>query len=75
MKSAQMSAAKSMRSLRAISGDEYDPASEPSDPWIQQAAAEGRGERTIEKSTEPEWFMNIIRSPKARDIENNLGFE
>ncbi|MGD9856848.1 MAG: hypothetical protein AB7U20_18015 [Planctomycetaceae bacterium] len=61
--------------MRTASGDYADPSEESSDPWIQQAGSEARGNRPKEKSTEPEWFVNMLRSPKARDIENNLGFE
>lgn len=74
-KSVQSAAAQTIESMRPTSFDYADPSEEASDPWIVQAGAEARGDRPKEKAVEPKWFMDIVRSPKARDIENNLGFE
>jgi hypothetical protein len=54
-------------------GDYSDPTDETGDPWMQQVGVEARGDRPREPDEEPDWFHNSLTSPKARDIERNLG--
>lgn len=44
-----------------------------SDPWIQQAAAEGRRDHPVEKVNDPLGLRKYVMSDRAREIENNLG--
>ncbi|MEZ6058564.1 MAG: hypothetical protein R3C01_17830 [Planctomycetaceae bacterium] len=48
---------------------------ESSDPWIAETAKEGRPNMEREKSAEAAWFRNLMLSPKAQEIEANVGFE
>ena len=75
MESVQMAASETVEALRPSSSNYVDPADETSDPWVKKAGSEARGNRPVEKSEEPAWFRNLLMSPKARDIENNLGIE
>lgn len=60
-------------SFKPNTGDYDDDTDEGDDAWIQQAGIEARGDRPLEKSTDP--IRDMIMSPKARSIERNLGFE
>lgn len=75
MRGESADAPRAITSHRLKPPDYADPTEQSSDPWIHQAGAEARGNRPKEKSVEPEWFTNLLRSPKAREIENNLGIE
>ena len=56
--------------------DNYDHGPDkPIESWTQTAGSEGRADKTMQKSNEPDWFRNLLTSQKARDIERNLGFE
>ena len=56
--------------------DNYDHGpDQPIESWTQKAGTEGRADKTMQKSSEPDWFRNLLTSQKARDIERNLGFE
>ena len=46
-----------------------------SDPWIQRAGVEARGNRPLDSIDEPHWFHNMLTTPKARDIERNMGID
>lgn len=63
------------QALRPTSFDGWDPGSETGDPWVQQAGAEARGNRPVEREVDPLGFRNLFMSAKARDIEKNLGIE
>ena len=52
-----------------------DGTDDSSDPWIGNAAAEGRSEYSVEKQSDPLGIRPYLMSQKARDIERNLGFE
>jgi hypothetical protein len=68
-------ATRTVQALRPVSDDGWDPASETGDPWVQQAAAEGRGNRPVEKTVDPLGLRKVFMSEKARDIERNMGIE
>ena len=61
--------------LKPTSADDWDPGSETSDPWIQKAGAEARGNRPVEHEPDPLGLKQIFMSNKARDIERNMGIE
>lgn len=62
--------------LAAQGLDNYDHGPDkPIESWTQTAGSEGRADKTMQKSNEPDWFRNLLTSQKARDIERNLGFE
>ena len=44
-----------------------------SDPWIQQAASEGRREYSVEKVNDPLGLRKYVMSDRAREIERNVG--
>lgn len=44
-----------------------------SDPWIQQAASEGRREYAVEKANDPLGLRKYVMSDRAREIERNVG--
>ena len=75
MHTARMAATEAVAALRPTSSDYTDPADDIGDPWIQAAGDEARGHRPKEQSDDPDWLRNLMMSPKARDIERNLGFE
>lgn len=52
-----------------------DPAEESTDPWITEAAQEGRPDQQREASNEAPWFRNMMMSSKAQSIEANVGFD
>ena len=52
-----------------------DGADDSSDPWIADAANEGRAEFKVEKDADPLGLKPYFMSQKARDIERNLGYE
>ena len=54
--------------------DEENPADDPGDPWISAAAQEGRDGQKGEMQNDPLHLRQYVISPKARSIENNLGF-
>jgi hypothetical protein len=66
---------QTVEALRPSSFDGWDPGSETSDPWIQQAGAEARGDRPVEKEYDPLGLKKYVMSDKARDIERNMGIE
>jgi hypothetical protein len=68
-------ASQTVESLRPTSFDSWDPGSETGDPWVQQAGAEARGHRPVEKEFDPLGFRQVFMSDRARDIERNLGIE
>jgi hypothetical protein len=55
--------------------DYADWTNDVSDPWVQEAGAQARGNRPRESLGEPDWFHNMLTSEKARDIERNTGFD
>ncbi len=75
MQSMQTTASATVDAMRPSASTSVHPADEPSDPWIKKVGTEARGNRPKEKSEEPPWLRNLLMSPKARDIENNLGIE
>ncbi len=75
MHSVQMAASETVDAMRPSSSNYANPEDEASDPWVKKAGSEARGNRPKEKSEEPPWLRNLLMSPKARDIENNLGIE
>jgi hypothetical protein len=69
-------ASRTVEALRPTSFDAWDPGSEESsDPWVQQAGAEARGHRPVEKEFDPLGLKKVFMSDKARDIERNMGIE
>ena len=52
--------------------DYRDPTEEESDEW-EFVGKEARGDRPLEK--EPDPIKRLIMSPKARNIERNLGID
>lgn len=68
-------ATQTVEALRPTSFDGWDPGSETSDPWVQQAGAEARGHRPVEKEYDPLGLKKYLMSDKARDIERNMGIE
>lgn len=56
-------------------GDYADGTDHFSDPWVQQAGVEARGNRPRESVGEPAMIHNLLTSPKARDIERNVGLD
>lgn len=56
-------------------GDYDDGTDDVSDPWIHQAGVEARGNRPRDSVDEPRWFHNMLTTPKARDIERNMGYD
>lgn len=68
-------AMQTVDALRPSSFDGWDPGSESTDPWIQQAGAEARGHRPVEKEYDPLGLKKVFMSDKARDIERNMGIE
>lgn len=75
MSSMQGMAAKTMEALRPGSFDGWDPGSESTDPWVQQAGAEARGDRPMQTEYDPLKLRQYLMSDKARDIERNMGIE
>lgn len=75
MSTMQGMASQSIAALRPTSMDGWDPGSEASDPWVAEVAAEGRGNRPIEKEYDPLGLKKYLMSDKARDIERNMGIE
>jgi hypothetical protein len=75
MSSIQGFASQSVAAMRPSSFDGWDPGSETGDPWVQQAGAEARGHRPVEKEFDPFGLKQIFMSDRARDIERNLGVE
>jgi len=75
MSSMQNMASKTVEALRPVSFDSWDPGSESSDPWVQQAGAEARGHRPVETEYDPLKLKQFLMSDKARDIERNMGIE
>ena len=75
MSSMQNMASRTVEALRPESFDGWDPGSETGDPWVQQAGAEARGNRPVEKEFDPLGLKKIFMSEKARDIERNMGIE
>jgi hypothetical protein len=55
--------------------DYADSTDDVSDPWIQQAGVEARGNRPREPIEEPSWYHNLWTTPKTRDIERNMGLD
>ncbi len=55
------------------SWDEDNPADDPGDPWIAEAASEGRADQKAEHSNDPLHLRQYFLSNKARAIENNVG--
>jgi hypothetical protein len=70
-----MAATEAVAALRPTSFDYSDPTDEIGDPWVQAAGDEARGHQPKESADDPDWLRNLMMSPKARDIERNLGFE
>lgn len=75
MSSVQGMASQTVEALRPTSFDGWDPGSETGDPWVQQAGAEARGHRPVEKELDPLGLKKVFMSQKARDIERNMGIE
>jgi hypothetical protein len=67
--------ASTVQALRPESGNGWDPGSESTDPWVQEAGAQARGNREMEKEADPLNLKRFFMSDKARDIERNLGVE
>jgi hypothetical protein len=63
------------RSMKPESWDEELPADDPGDPWIAVAGQEGRADQPRVKSDEPKVIHNLLLSPRARAIEQNLGYD
>jgi hypothetical protein len=51
----------------------YSDGTESSDPWVMQAAAEGRRDFRTESANDPLNLRRFFMSQKARDIETNVG--
>lgn len=51
----------------------YADGTESSDPWVMQAAAEGRRDIAPEDANDPLNLRRFFMSQKARDIETNVG--
>lgn len=75
MQAARSAASETLSAFRPTNSDYSHPADDIGDPWIQAAGNEARGHRPREKENDPLGLRNFIMSPKARDIEHNLGFE
>ncbi len=69
------SANRYAKSFFTFRGTDYaDPTEEEDDPWITEAADEGRAGRPQERDPD-QWYRNFFMSEKARSIERNLGFD
>lgn len=51
----------------------YADGTESSDPWVMEAAAEGRRDFRTESANDPLNLRRFFMSQKARDIEQNVG--
>ena len=63
----------SMRSY-LTSNDYRDGTEEVNDNWTATAGTEGRGDKMREVDPDPWWTLNLM-SPKAREIERNMGID
>ena len=63
----------SFASMKPSTGDYANDIENSDEGWVQEAGIEARGDRPLEKSSDP--IRDLIMSPKARSIERNLGFE
>ncbi len=64
---------QSFRAMTPRSSDYYDPSEAVEDDW-SIVGHEGRGDTPLEQDPDP-WWGKYIMSPKARAIEQNLGFQ
>ena len=60
------------RLLPAPEQTDYGP-SGSSDPWIQEAVAEGRRDHSVEKVNDPLKLRRFFVSERAREIEASVG--
>jgi hypothetical protein len=63
------------KSIKPESFNDSDMGMNTGDPWIQQAAAEGRGGRGRETVSDPLGLRKNLMSPETRSIEANLGID
>lgn len=62
-----------MKNLTPESWDEEMASDDPGDPWISAAAIEGRSDQPREPAHDK--LRNLLMSPKARAIEENVGYD